>query len=155
MWKVKEKWEKELSINISGEAWRESLKENFESTQSKHWREFAWKISLRFFITPHIIGKTSTVAGSGCWRGCGASKANHAHIFFTCPVIKSFWEEAEDAIKDILDIKESLTFENWLGINMHHKTKLKERKVFKAPHTLPRRPTALSDRCPTTLLPLV
>ena len=53
------------------------------------------------------------MAGSGCWRGSGESNTNYTHIFlFTCPVIKYFWEEVEKAIKDILDIKESLTFEN-------------------------------------------
>ena len=31
------------------------------------------------------------------------SKANDTHIFFTCPVIKYFWEEVEKVIKDLLD----------------------------------------------------
>lgn len=52
--KVKEKGDKELAINITGEAWRDSLKENFKITQSKHWREYAWKIKHRFFFIKRI-----------------------------------------------------------------------------------------------------
>lgn len=57
-------------------------------------------------------------------------KANYTHIFFKCPIIKTFWIEVEKATTCILDIKAHLTPENWLGINIQDKVKTKERKVF-------------------------
>ena len=72
----------------------------------------------------------SPAAGAGCWRECGENKANHTHIFFTCPVIKSFWEAVEKAMKEIIDIKGSLTLENCLGINIQCKIKAKDRNIF-------------------------
>ena len=39
-------------------------------------------------------------------------------------------EEVEKAIKDLLDIRESLTYENWLGVNIHNRIQLKGRKIF-------------------------
>ena len=42
---------------ISAEEWKESLTRNFQASQSKYWREFAWKVSMRYFITPHTVSK--------------------------------------------------------------------------------------------------
>lgn len=104
---VKEKWEKELKIDISIESWRESLKGNTRITQSKYWDEFSWKVQQRFFITPDKCSKTQTL-GTSCWRNCGEQRANYTHIFFLCPGLEIFWKEFGKAVKYIFDLK-SLT----------------------------------------------
>lgn len=124
---VKEKWEKELKIDISIESWRESLKGNTRITQSKYWDEFSWKVQQRFFITPDKCSKTQTL-GTSCWRNCGEQRANYTHIFFLCPGLEIFWKEFGKAVKYIFDLK-SLTLENLLGLNLN-KITLKNQKLF-------------------------
>ena len=77
--KIKEQWGKQLSINIPDEEWRESLKEHFQISQSKHWKEYAWKV--RYFITPDRC-KLNKTEGTSRWRGCGEKKANQKHILY-------------------------------------------------------------------------
>ena len=38
---------------------------------------------------------------SFCWRNCGAHPANHSHIFWFCPKLKTLWGEVFDALKEL------------------------------------------------------
>lgn len=69
--------------------------------RSNTWREFKWKIIVRFFRTPEIISTMSQSHSSSCWRNCGAHTANHTHIFWFCPKLKIFWGEVFDALKEV------------------------------------------------------
>ncbi len=74
------------------------------STSSRKWRIFTWKNRIRFFITPHIENKLSQSQGR-CWRRCGHSNADHSHIFWSCPKIKTFWEHVCLTVGKILGYK--------------------------------------------------
>ena len=93
--KVKEKWGKELGMNISTEDWKDSLRRNFKTSQSKYWREFPWKVGIRFFITLDKLKKWYPEAENQCWRGCGEQEENYTHCCFTCPVLTPYWKEVE------------------------------------------------------------
>ena len=54
---IKEKWEKELGIEITEEDWYNVCKVQYSATCSRVWREFVWKSIVRFFITPKIKGR--------------------------------------------------------------------------------------------------
>ena len=71
------------------------------TTNSRMWREFGWKNLTRFLITPKIKSRLSATEQS-CWRACGSKEANHAHIFWMCPRLRSFWDDIGATIKDIL-----------------------------------------------------
>lgn len=40
-----------------------------------------------------------------CWRKCGETKANQAHIFFFCPGLKSFWHSVIMTLINIFNTK--------------------------------------------------
>ncbi|CAJ1058984.1 unnamed protein product [Xyrichtys novacula] len=89
---IKEKWEKELGIELSESDWQTMLKTQHTSTSSKTWREFGWKNLTRLFITPKIKNK-QLGQQQHCWRQCGQLNANHSHIFWSCTKIQTFWDE--------------------------------------------------------------
>lgn len=61
-----------LNQTIGGEGegdWKQSLKENLRTKQSPYWQQYAWKISMQYFITPGVSSKYNDLS-SGCWRSC-------------------------------------------------------------------------------------
>jgi len=100
---IRIKWEKEVNITISEEAWLETCKYQWKTTGSHQWRLFAWKNISRFFIS--TAQKSPSEVGSGCWRNCNSEVANHHHIFWACPVIDLFWKDVHRTVEAILRIK--------------------------------------------------
>ena len=84
-----------------------------EWTNSHSWREFARKRLIRFFITPkqktHFAGEDAK-----CWRLCGNQNANHWHIFWDCPVIRTYWSEIHKALETIFKVKIPFQFETFI-----------------------------------------
>lgn len=103
-YRVKNKWEKELAVNISPKEWKQMCNNIFQTTHSHYWKEFSWKILNRYFRTPHIQGKMSKIA-SNCWRLCAEQQADHTHIFWTCGKIKDFWEKMIEELTAIFKVK--------------------------------------------------
>lgn len=98
---IKEKWEKELNININLEEWHDMCETQHTTTNSRTWREFGWKNLTRYFITPKLKSKQTGFQHT-CWRLCREREANHAHIFWECHKLNMFWESEHNIMKDIL-----------------------------------------------------
>ena len=98
---VKQKWEKELGVNISEEDWLHIWRTQQSTASSRTWREHCWKNIIRFFITPKLRSKFVSVS-QPCWRECGAVNVNHAHVFWLCPDIVQFWEDVHLILANIL-----------------------------------------------------
>lgn len=100
---VKKRWEKEANIMISEDDWLNICRTQSTTSSSGLWREFTWKNTLRFFITPNIKKTQSKNPEHGqCWRGCGNMSAGHFHIFWECPIISLYWIEVVKVIRTIL-----------------------------------------------------
>ena len=54
---VKEKWERELGIEITEEEWYNVCRIQHSTTASRLWRESGWKNIIRYFITPNMKGR--------------------------------------------------------------------------------------------------
>ena len=96
---IKEKWDKEMRITIETNEWNQSFKDIFKLLRSPFWQEYAWKINIRYFQTPLSISKYTS--NSKCWRECGENKADHVHIFFTCPKVQGFWSKVSQIMEKI------------------------------------------------------
>lgn len=123
---IKKKWEEELNIEITDETWLNILETQQSSTNSRSWREFCWKNVIRFFITPKLKSK-QTGSLHPCWRECGLLRADHSHIFWTCPAIETYWGEIRSNIGKIMgfDIEQTL-ISLYLGEipdNLHNREK--------------------------------
>ena len=70
-------------------------------TNANIWREFRWKVIMRYFRTPQITAKWVLTTSDKCWRNCGPQNGNHTHIFWSCPKLSIFWNEVLDALREI------------------------------------------------------
>lgn len=108
---IKSRWEKEANIQIPEDDWLNICKTMSTTSSSDLWREFTWKNTLRFFITPRIKSlQTNNPAQGRCWRGCGNMSAGHFHIFWECPIISSYWENIIAAINSIINLQPDVSF---------------------------------------------
>ncbi len=101
--RAKLKWEEELNIHISEDTWKEMNRNVHTTTASPYWREYAWKIQSRYFITPAQQAKYNNKILSNCWRDCGESYANFSHIFWFCPSLQLFWNNIQKEINTIFN----------------------------------------------------
>ena len=54
---IKEKWKAEMQLQISWEDWKEICSAAHMVTSANIWREFKWKVTVRYFQTPQITKK--------------------------------------------------------------------------------------------------
>lgn len=106
---VKQRWEKELDVEITEDMWLNAWETQSSSTNSRTWRDFCWKNLIRFFITPKQKSK-QTGTQLFCWRECGEIMVDHAHVFWSCPSIQIFWKEVATIISKTLGFTISTTF---------------------------------------------
>lgn len=67
---VKERWELEANVIITNDDWEETFKSGHTLTNSPTWREFEWKVKMRYFNIPFVTAKYSKTSDL-CWRNCG------------------------------------------------------------------------------------
>ena len=90
-------------MQIAEKDWYNICETQCTASSSRVWREFCWKNTIRYFITPKIRGKVAAEK-QPCWRLCGNIDADHEHIFWkwNCPKIDKYWDEVWSVIKEIL-----------------------------------------------------
>lgn len=54
---TKEKWELEMNSIIEDETWEYVCEEGHRVTNSPLWKEFNWKLKMRYFRTPLLVAK--------------------------------------------------------------------------------------------------
>lgn len=101
---IRDKWEKELLVEISDDVWYDICETQLTTTSSRNWKIFCWKNIVRFFITPKIK-KASLSTHQPCWRLCGEQDVGHAHIFWQCTKITQFWNNIWEELGKILGYK--------------------------------------------------
>ena len=101
---IKERWGTETQKEISNEDWEQICLEAHRVTNANIWREFKWKVIVRYFRTPQITAKMSSTHTNKCWRNCGDYIGNHLHIFWSCSKLQQFWEEVYQALKEVFHV---------------------------------------------------
>lgn len=108
---IKLKWEKEAKIDIPEEDWLNICKTIATTSSSDLWREFTWKNTVRFFITPRVKElQNKNVEHGKCWRKCGITSVGHFHIFWECPKISPYWTDVVKTIQLIMGLQLEETF---------------------------------------------
>lgn len=90
---IKHKWETERNI-ISKENWEELFKEGHEMFSSIIWKEFEWKVKMRYFLVLLHISKYSKVSNK-CWRICG-QVADDVQLFQDCHKLTEYWKNIKN-----------------------------------------------------------
>lgn len=79
-----------LSSLISDKDWELFCREGYEITNSPIWKEFEWKVKMRFFSTPLVVWKFNG-SSDKCWRGCGLV-GDQTHIFWDFQRLLGYWQ---------------------------------------------------------------
>ena len=90
--KEKIRWQEELDLTVSELDWENLSLSSHKTTASQFWREYAWKLQMRYFLTPIQQAKFNHSVTPSCWRECGENHANYSHIFWSCPALKMYWK---------------------------------------------------------------
>lgn len=99
---IKEKWEIEANIVIEDELWDKLCYRCHKGIKSQQWKEFDWKIKIRYFHTPLFISKfVIDPPAALCWRQCGKT-GDYTHIFWDCPVILEYWKNIKEEMEKIV-----------------------------------------------------
>lgn len=106
---VKNKWELELNTLIDDSDWEYSWEEWHKCLNSPNWKEFSWKLRMRFFKTPLIVSSYDHNTSALCWRNCGQI-GDFSHIFWECPLVKVYREGVKGEINKILKINITYDF---------------------------------------------
>lgn len=99
---IKEKWELETNNIIEDEVWDKLCSKSHKGINGQQWKEFDWKLKIRYFHTPSVISNyVKDPSATLCWRQCGKI-GDHTHIFWDCPVILDYWKKINEEIEIIL-----------------------------------------------------
>ena len=126
---IKHKWENETKKTIPDEVWTSYCTFQWKISSSGTYRMFSWKMLSRYFFSPaqssHQLGPPS------CWRKCGSQLAHHYHLFWTCPLIVTFWQKIHVEIEIILQEKIPLNWDEFLfGLVHSIPSNLKTKQLF-------------------------
>ncbi len=108
---IKSRWEKETNIQLNEKDWLNICRTSSTTSSSDLWREFTWKNTARFFITPKIKSLQTKNSDHGqCWRGRGNMAAGHFHTFWECPNISAYWVDVIAVIRSLFNLQSDLSF---------------------------------------------
>ena len=99
----------ELGIKISDEAWGNIWSFQWSTSSSTSWREHCWRNIIRYFRTPYQ--ERYKGAHMPCWRQCSSTVANHFHIFWECPKLKTFWKGIQASLNKVFITQIPLNFD--------------------------------------------
>lgn len=100
---IKKKWELEINVTEDDE-WKLVCEQGHRVTHSPVWKEFNWKLKMRYFKIPSVTSKYDKNNKNLCWMKC-KQIGDHIHIFWDCPILIPFWQGIQAEIQDILKIK--------------------------------------------------
>lgn len=124
---IKKKWERETNTEILNDIWYQQCVFQWRISSSNIWRCFGWKSLCRFFITPAQSKHYSI--HSSCWRKCGAQGIKHFHLFWSCPLINTFWVSIHSELQIIFSMQlpfnwDELLFGYLYSVNVDKTSKL-------------------------------
>ena len=99
---IKRQWELELNTVVDDEVWENICSRCHMGVGSQVWKEFDWKVKIRYFRTPLVACVFKDNSTNKCWRNCGMV-GDHTHIFWDCPKIQAFWKNVKGELENILE----------------------------------------------------
>lgn len=93
-----------MNVVIEDEEWELVCEQVHKVTHSPVWKEFNWKLKMRYFKTPSVTSKYDKNNTNVCWRKC-KQIGDYTHIFWDCPILIPFWQGIQAEIQGILKIK--------------------------------------------------
>lgn len=94
------KWEEELGSQCNKHTLEKKLKLTHCSAVDTKMSETNYKCLAWWYATPDKVSKVQPEKSVECWRGCKVP-GTMAHIWWECSIIKEFWKEVLQIIKNV------------------------------------------------------
>ena len=91
------KWAETLGREISKSDWSKYYRNNFQSVIETSLRDFQYQILTRSIPTNRFLSKCKLLESDKCWY-CKECVETVEHLFWFCPVAKTFWFNLFDII---------------------------------------------------------
>lgn len=96
------KWETELSLTTIN--WRNVYMSHWNCTRDTKLIAFQHKI-LHKYLTTNIVLSKIGIKDSDLCSFCSLSKESVSHLFYNCPIVKTFWTSVEDWLSTSLSCR--------------------------------------------------
>lgn len=106
-------WERDLGVEFTPEQRLHMYKLAHSSSIESRTQETNYKLLTRWYRVPAAIARIYPSVSDRCWRGCD-QKGTLLHVWWECPVIRSFWMEVQTTIKNALQIEIPFSPEHFL-----------------------------------------
>lgn len=73
-----------MNVVVGDEEWEVLCEQGHKVTHSPVWKEFNWKLKMRYFKTPAVTSKYDKNNSNLCWRNC-KQIGDHTYIFWDFP----------------------------------------------------------------------
>uniref|UniRef100_A0A2D4LHQ7 Reverse transcriptase zinc-binding domain-containing protein n=1 Tax=Micrurus spixii TaxID=129469 RepID=A0A2D4LHQ7_9SAUR len=83
-------WARNFGYNIQLEEWEEIWQRNLSITKTVSYEETLYKMIYRWHLASSRLSKIYPTANPTCWK-CKVNHGTFYHLWWTCPVIKTFW----------------------------------------------------------------
>ncbi|KAM7369499.1 hypothetical protein PAMP_000739 [Pampus punctatissimus] len=100
---IKQQWELELNAIIDDNSWENICSRCHKGVGSQLYKEFDWKVKIKFFRAPLTTFVSKNNPSNKCWRNCGMV-GDHTHIFWDCPKLQTFWKNVKKELEKILAV---------------------------------------------------
>uniref|UniRef100_A0A8C5QKS0 Reverse transcriptase domain-containing protein n=1 Tax=Leptobrachium leishanense TaxID=445787 RepID=A0A8C5QKS0_9ANUR len=97
------KWSSELPRPLTPEEWSTAFQVTFHSSRALTVQETNYKLLSRWYLTPTRLHAIYPDVSPDCWR-CQGHRGTFLHIWWDCPIIRSFWEVVWTYIKEVTDL---------------------------------------------------
>lgn len=105
-----DKWNVELGKNFSADQIEYMLKKSLTFSQSYIYQEMHYKLITRWYKTPILMHRINQAIPECCWR-CKKEIGNYVHIWFTCPLLVSFWDSLNKIVNEVFHSEVTFTVE--------------------------------------------
>lgn len=96
------KWEVDLGKQFTVLQWIRAISYAHRSSACANHREQYQKRITRWYFTPLRIARAYTAVSPYCWRSCG-SVGTLLHIFWSCPLLRRFWDDIFIMISSLMN----------------------------------------------------
>ena len=107
------KWANILEIDIPESDWSKYYLNNHHSTVKVSLRDFQYQILTRIIPTNRFLAKCKLTPSDKCWF-CKESIETIEHLFWLCPVVKTFWFQLLEILNTNVEIRSFLNDKNVL-----------------------------------------
>ena len=101
--RVRNKWERELNIELTDDLWANSLHRVNSTTSCARLSLIQLKVVHRAHLSKARIAEMYPDADSKCDR-CAQPQAHLTHMFWSCPQLQRFWSLVFDTLSNVLGV---------------------------------------------------